>query len=274
MATQSKFFRVALEGATTDGRRIERSTIEQMARTYNRAKYGARIFLEHLRGILPDGPFKAYGDVIAVKAEEVAIDGEKKLALFAQIEPTEDLVRLNKAGQKIFTSIEVAEKFAGGNEAYLVGLAITDSPASLGTEVLTFAAQHPEASPFTARKQSPDNLFTAAAPVEIEFEEVDDSPSLLERVKNLFKAKASDDDQRYHDTQAAIEEIATTLVSERAATAERIDALNNQCIALHADLQQATAVINQLSAQIDTTPTTHTPRPLATGSDGIALTNC
>ena len=92
MSKPSKFFRVATEGATTDGRNIDRATIAQIAATYTPKTYGARIGLEHIRGILPDSQFKAYGDVIAVKAEEVDTDSGKKLALFAQIEPTPELV--------------------------------------------------------------------------------------------------------------------------------------------------------------------------------------
>nr|WP_262983677.1 GPO family capsid scaffolding protein [Halomonas elongata] len=42
-------FRVATEGATTDGREIKREWIEQMAANYDPAKYGARIWMEHMR---------------------------------------------------------------------------------------------------------------------------------------------------------------------------------------------------------------------------------
>jgi len=119
---RSKFFRVAVEGATTDGRRIERDWIEQMAATYNPSKYGARVWLEHIRGTLPDSPFRAYGDVLAVKADDVEIDGKKVRALFAQIQPTDDLVSMvNTRKQKLFTSIEVREKFADSGKAYLMG---------------------------------------------------------------------------------------------------------------------------------------------------------
>ncbi|RBL66398.1 phage capsid protein, partial [Pseudomonas sp. MWU13-2625] len=129
MASKAKKFRVATEGATTDGRNIERSWIEQMAANYNPKKYGARVNLEHFKGLLPDGPFKRYGDVLALTAEKVE-DG--KLALFAVIDPTDDLVALNKARQKVYTSIEVDPNFSDTGEAYLVGLAVTDDPASLG----------------------------------------------------------------------------------------------------------------------------------------------
>ena len=133
---KSKFFRVAVEGATTDGREISRQDIEQIAKSYNPSTYGARVWIEHIRGIGPDSIFKAFGDVVAVKTEEVDINGEMKLALFAQLDPTQDLVALvNKARQKIYTSIEIHPNFAKTGEAYLVGLAVTDSPASLGTEI-------------------------------------------------------------------------------------------------------------------------------------------
>ena len=66
MADKSKFFRIATEGDTTDGRVIQRSWLEQCAKNFNSDKYGARVWLEHLRSLLPDSPFKAYGDVLAV----------------------------------------------------------------------------------------------------------------------------------------------------------------------------------------------------------------
>lgn len=103
MAKKSKFFRVFTEGHTTDGRVVERQWITDIVETYNAAKYGARIWMEHIRGMTADSPFKAYGDVSAVKAEEV--DG--KLTLFAQIEPTEELIAMNQKKQKIYTSVEI-----------------------------------------------------------------------------------------------------------------------------------------------------------------------
>ena len=40
---KSRFFRVATEGATTDGRAITREQIDQMAKNFDPAKYGARV---------------------------------------------------------------------------------------------------------------------------------------------------------------------------------------------------------------------------------------
>lgn len=172
---KSKFFRVAVEGGTSDGRVIERAWIEQMAANYNPATYGARVNCEHIRGFSPDKPFNAYGDVVALKAEEVTLNlngkDEKRLALFAQIEPNAQLLAANKAGQKVYSSIEVDPNFANAGKAYLVGLAVTDSPASLGTEMLSFAATNPAIKAFLdAKKLRPENLFTAGLETTFELE--------------------------------------------------------------------------------------------------------
>jgi hypothetical protein len=157
---KSRYFRIAVEGATVDGRTIERQWIEQMAASYDPATYTARINCEHIAGYSPDRPFDAYGSVQSLKAEEVQLTlngkAEKRLALFAEIDANDQLVAINKAGQKLFTSCEIRPDFAGTGKAYLVGLAVTDSPASLGTEPLKFAAM--------ARP----NLFTPAEETAIE----------------------------------------------------------------------------------------------------------
>ena len=157
---KSKFFRVAVEGATVDGRVILREWLEQMAASYDPATYTARINCEHIAGYSPDRPFNAYGSVLSLKTEEVelTINGEKKtlLALYAEIDANDQLVEINKAGQKLFTSCEIHPDFAGEGKAYLVGLAVTDMPASLGTEALKFAVK------------SRSNVFSTAHETEIE----------------------------------------------------------------------------------------------------------
>ena len=184
---RSKFFRIAVEGDATDGRVIERSWLQDMADTYSPQTYGARIWMEHIRSMLPDSPFRAYGDVTALKVEEVEISGQKKLGLFAQIEPTDDLVKIvNVLKQKVFTSMELSLKFANTGKAYLTGLGVTDSPASLGTERLAFSAKHPEAKLFSDRKQDADNLFSAANEAVLEFEEVTSEPSATDKLFGLL----------------------------------------------------------------------------------------
>lgn len=283
MAQKTKFFRVAVEGATTDGRQIERAQIEQMARNFDPKKYGARIWLEHLRGIYPDSQFKAYGDVTALKAETVEIDGKKKLALFAQIDPLPDLVAMtNKAKQKIYTSIEINPKFADTNEAYLVGLAVTDSPASLGTEVLSFAAQNPEANPFAGRKTSPGNLFSEAVEADIEFdEETDDTGKFSDILKGIkdklstFSRRAKKTDDFSQEVIEVVGELAdgvTSLDKQQADTDKSLGDLQTKFTALEKEHKALQDKFNT----IDTTDASKfTRRPQTPGGDPTkALTDC
>ncbi len=169
----SKFFRIGVEGDTCDGRVISAQDIQEMAETFDPRVYGCRINLEHLRGILPDGIFKRYGDVAELKAEKIDDDSalKGKWALFAKITPTDDLIAMNKAAQKVYTSMEIQPNFANTGKCYLVGLAVTDDPASLGTEYLEFCrtAKH---NPLNRFKLSPENLISVATPVELEFEDL------------------------------------------------------------------------------------------------------
>lgn len=168
-----KWFRVGVEGQTADGRKIERRHIAEVAETYNRDKYGARLFVEHIRGINPEWGFRAMGDVYGLRTETVKIDGEDRLALYAEIEPTEQMIAWARDKQKIYTSMEIDPDFAGSGKAYLVGLGVTDSPASLATEVLEFCAANPGANFLAPRKLRPENMFTAAQEVDARFDAQD-----------------------------------------------------------------------------------------------------
>ncbi|EHL6040227.1 GPO family capsid scaffolding protein [Escherichia coli] len=52
MTVKAKRFRIGVEGATTDGREIQREWLEQMAASYNPAVYTALINLEHIKSYL------------------------------------------------------------------------------------------------------------------------------------------------------------------------------------------------------------------------------
>ncbi|EHP6061483.1 GPO family capsid scaffolding protein [Escherichia coli] len=66
MTVKAKRFRIGVEGATTDGREIQREWLEQMAASYNPAVYTALINLEHIKSYLPDSTFNRYGKVTEV----------------------------------------------------------------------------------------------------------------------------------------------------------------------------------------------------------------
>ena len=271
---KTKWFRVATEGATTDGRAIQRVWIEQMAKNFNPAKYGARVWIEHMRGMLPDSAFAAQGDVLALRTQEVE-DG--KLGLFAQIKPLESLIAMNKAGQKLYTSIEVDPNFADTGEAYLVGLAVTDTPASLGTELLTFAQQNPAANPLAGRKQSANNLFSAATAftLELEPEQPDSAPgplaTALEKFNNLL-AKAMG-----HEPTTATPPAQTDFIAALTATQAVVQAFAQQQTQAEQALANMQQQLSQLQAQHQDLVTQlskqpqDTPRPTAAGGNGQEL---
>ena len=140
-----KRFRVAREGVTVDGREITRQQIIDMAKDYDPVEYTARINVEHTGGwnFLGNAAIPALGDVIACDAQldEYTINGQKVqlMGLYATLSALPQLVEANKQGQKLFTSIEFYPKFTATGRAYLVGLAVTDIPASRGTEALKFS---------------------------------------------------------------------------------------------------------------------------------------
>lgn len=268
--TVSKWTRIALEGATTDGRKIEPAWITQMAASYDRNLYGARLNCEHIKSVLPDSPFGAYGDVLELKAEKVEIGGKTKLALFARMEPNEALIALNKKRQKIYTSIEVDPEFADTKGAYLKGVAITDNPASLGTEALEFSAQH---GTLAGRKSSPDTLFTAAEQIdELIFEEQDDTPGMFAALRGkvtelLGKSKDKEGKDAAHF--AELGEMIGDLAEHGAQQAEAFNAVKSAHEKLQADHTKLAGEFADLLNRLEQTPDQqHSQRPPVTGADG------
>lgn len=271
----SKFFRVAVEGATSDGRVIDRAMLEQIAASYDPKVYGARINIEHMRGYSPNSDFRAYGDVLAVKTEEVEVGGAKKLALFAQIDPTQELIDLSKKRQKIYSSMEVRPKFADTDRAYLVGLAVTDNPASLGTEMLEFAAKNPAASPFASRKEQKDDLFTAAEEVTLELEDAPDDgvatkfKAMIAGALAKFGAKSGTDDARFAAVADGFEQMGEAFDKHAAETATKLSAAHTTI----GELKTQVADLQAKYSALDNTPAGR-QRPAATGGNGALKTDC
>lgn len=126
---------VATEGATVDGRAISANWINDMAETYDQSEYTALIWPEHLRSSWSIFEGKNWGTVEEVKAAKY----NGKLRLFAKFTPNQYLLDANKEEQKLFTSIEPNPDYKGEGRCYLMGLAVTDSPASSGTTRLKFS---------------------------------------------------------------------------------------------------------------------------------------
>ncbi|GLR13248.1 phage capsid scaffolding protein [Chitinimonas prasina] len=273
---KTAFFRIAQEGTTTDRRVIEAKWIDQAAANYDPKKYGARVNLEHFRGLLPDGPFKMYGDVLALKAE--TIDGKR--TLLAQIDPTPELIALNKARQKLYTSCEIDPDFSDSSEAYLVGLAVTDSPASLGTEMLKFAAGQGDQSPLAVRKLHANTHFTAAEAFQLELqsEPGDAIKSVIEKLTGLFKSteKLS---QGEADTSKALDAVAEhlktveTRFGEIGDVRQTVDELKATVNATNQQLAETVTTLSALTTKLNFTLQTP-PRPVAAGGGGQIVTDC
>ncbi|WP_395502058.1 GPO family capsid scaffolding protein [Ectopseudomonas mendocina] len=133
--------RVATSGKTIDGRTIDPQELRDMAETYDPALYTATIWYEHIRYM------GSFGTVAALKAEDEA-DGQ--VALFAQLKPNDRLLQLNKDAQKLFTSVEIQPDFRDSGKSYLRGLAVTDEPASVGTQELHFSRRADSGNHFGA----------------------------------------------------------------------------------------------------------------------------
>lgn len=295
---KTRFFRVAVEGATTDGRTIERQWLADAAATYNRETYAARVNMEHIRGITADKPFKSYGDVLSLKTEEVEIElagkKEKKLALFAELDVTDELVAINNDRQKLYTSIEISPNFANSGKAYLVGLAVTDSPASLGTEMLQFAASQGEKNPLLARKQDPANLFTAAIEAELVIEEAPaanpDPTGVLASAKAFFDRFISGGQQQESQqepvtppTPAAPELDGTAMAAFGAVLTQLATTVTELATSTKASIATLTTDIKTVADKLEATPALtpgsnaqgFTQRPLATGGNvNAARTDC
>ncbi|MCV3301999.1 GPO family capsid scaffolding protein [Leclercia adecarboxylata] len=277
MTVKAKRFRIGVEGATTDGREIQREWLEQMAASYNPEVYTALINLEHIKSYLPESTFNRYGRVAALVAEEIQ-DGplKGKMALYADVEPTSSLVELVKKGQKLFTSMEVSPKFADTGKAYLVGLAATDDPASLGTEMLTFSASAAR-NPLANRKQNPENLFTAAEETLIELEETQgEKPSLFARVTALFTKKEQTDDARFSDVHKAVELVATEQQNLSERTDKSLSDQDARISELETSLQEQQSAFAELQQQLSREDSRKDYRQRAPGGDAPAgtLTNC
>jgi hypothetical protein len=276
-----KWFRVAKAGATTDGRKIQRDWLVQAAKNYDPGVYGARIWPEHFRGLCVDSPFDALGDVLSLRIEEDGAD----LYLLAQVSPTDKLRSINSRRQKVYTSIEIDPEFADTREAYLVGLGVTDSPSSLGTDYLSFCAGAGDGNPMKARKSTPTSLFAAA--IEHDAGEfvaaLAPEDSLLARVRELLSRKPDAKPEAHAaDVRAAVERLAAELAALKSAA----PAVDPAAVAQLSDdgksateaLAAITARVESLEAgfaKIDATPAAAPPPPALGGNAGkYTATDC
>lgn len=127
---KTEFICIATSGPSVDDRYIKKEWLADMAETYDPAFYEAKIWPEHNR-------WQNYGAVVALETRPY---GDDDLQLFAELSPNRQMLMANKVWEeKLHGSIEVEENFRKSGKAYLGGLGVTDSPASVGTDRIQFS---------------------------------------------------------------------------------------------------------------------------------------
>lgn len=270
-AKPRKKFRVAVSGNTVDGREIQPQHLRDAAANYNLEVYAARVNIEHILSPYPGSDFGAMGDVVALSAEDIT---EGPLAgrtgLYAEIEPSERMKQMTDKGQKVYSSIELHPQFALNGKAYMMGLAMTDTPASLGTERLKFAAQQRASVMAFNNQQVEAPMITEAIEaevIELAAQRSDEGKQWFNRVMGILGKGQKTDDQRFGQVHQAVEAVAQSQVD-----------LGEQFSAAEQERQQDKATVQKLSTdlaalrqQLEGTDGNFSQRPAAGGGDSAQL---
>lgn len=271
---------LATAGSTVDGRVIDEKMLEEMVSSYDPKTYGARVNIEHIRGISGEGPFRAYGDVIELSIGEVEVNfngkTEKRKALYGVLDVTEDAKKLNEASQKVYPSIEIEPNFGGKGFAYMMGCALTDSPASIATERLQF------------NRSLPGTLTVSADKAEsLEFAEGDVTQggnALLSGMAKLFDGFAAKFSKAEEKPEAKKDDPPEAAAFDFAALRPLFDefgttiatAINGLRTEFRAEADALAVKLKKVEETQERTPDqNYRQRPIANGSNGnYAKTDC
>lgn len=270
-AKPRKKFRVAVSGNTVDGREIQPQHLRDAAANYNLSVYAARVNIEHFLSPYPGSDFGAMGDVTALSTEDIT-EGPLagRTALYAEIDPSDRMVQMTDKGQKVYSSIELAPQFALNGKAYVVGLAMTDTPASLGTDRLKFAAQQRASVMAFNNQQGEPPMFTEAIEaevIELAAQRSDEGKQWFNRVMGILGKGQKTDDQRFTQVHQAVEAVAQSQVDlgEQFSTAEQARQQDNAAI------QKLTTDLAALRQQLEGTDGNFSQRQPANGGANAQL---
>ena len=131
MAFETDFKVIATAGPTVDGRDIPDEDLEQIAQSYDPEEYTAVIW-----GSDPFGHSRWYGNFGTVKEVKLGKDKKGRTTLLGKYSVNKKFIEQHDMGQRLFSSIEYYPNFAGTGKPYLTGVALTDEPASIGTQAM------------------------------------------------------------------------------------------------------------------------------------------
>ncbi len=269
--TSRKKFRVAVSGSTVDGREISPVHLREAAENFNPDVYAARVNVEHYLSPCPSSEFSAMGDVTALSTEDIT-EGPLagRTALYAEIEPTERMKQLVAAGKKIYSSIELHPQFSVNGRAYLVGLAMTDTPASLGTDKLKFTAEKRAEIMRFSSQDAEVTLFTTsfeAEMIELAAQRSDEGTKWYARVMDILGKGQRTDDQRFSQVHQAVEAVAQAQSDQL----DRFSTIEQERQQDKAAIQKLTSDLDALRQQLGNTDANFSQRPPANGGANAQL---
>lgn len=265
-----KKFRVAVSGSTIDGREISGELLKAAAKNYDPTVYGARVNVEHIKSIFPNSELCAMGDVTALSAEDIT-EGPLagRVALNAEIEPTARMKKLTDEGKKIYSSIELYPDALDG-KPYIMGLAMTDTPASLGTERLKFAAQQREQVMKFSNQHTEAPMFTEAMEaeiIELAEQRSEEGKQWFSRVMELIGKGRKSDGEQFSQVREAVEGVAQS----HADLLDRFNDMSRQHDSDHKTIEKLSTELTTLRDQLANQDSDTKDRFRATGGNAAEM---
>ncbi|MBP6518332.1 GPO family capsid scaffolding protein [Shewanella sp.] len=266
---------VCTEGGTLNGFAVTRDQIKQMADNYSTQLYAARINLEHITSIYPDSQWRHFSMVDSVRAielEDGPLKGKLALEITATIDPIKDagLVALNQSGQKIFSSIEFLPDCPNdaAKGAYLTGVALTDTPAAFGTQVIKLSNRE-RGLPVDANNTYTASLETMVKLTAAAIQEKNDQLTLSDQFVAGIKKILGIQKEAGSQEVAALREGISLTADTCAKALKEVEALKAENETQASDINKLTQELEALKSQLTNTDAGGEQRQLSTGNGGF-----
>lgn len=183
MAVKGKWFRAGTAGTSADGREIKDQWLIDIAENYDRKEREASVFLDHIRY------YGNYGTVCGVQLRK---DEKDRNTLWLQIEPTPDLLDLNRLEQYKYPSLGIIPEFSDTGKAYLGHLGAVQDPASVGIDPINFSNSDGTESKILCFASDEEVMFELEPKEDIP----NDEPPWFKRFIKNFSKQAPDMDKK------------------------------------------------------------------------------
>ena len=219
MGLQTGFKSIGSAGKTVDGREIEPAWLTGAIESYDPQLFEAVINYCHL----PKKWYGTFGKVLGLKAgKNVAGD----ISVMANIEPNEKLISISQ-DDYIYTSMEIDVNFRGTNKPYLIGLAITHDPASVGTEQLKFSNKrltNGEIYNLEDNKNIDDIFITNFEKIKLsDLKHESEEKTILNFLKNLINRDDKKFETEEQNMSVLNQETAEALISSLSSFSEKLN---------------------------------------------------